>query len=222
MPRPRVLITAGPTREPLDPVRFLSNASTGAQGVALSAEALRRGYAVDLVHGPLEVPPPRGARLYPVETAREMLEACQALHPRCAVVIGAAAVSDYRPLRRLRQKRRRGNKAWTLALVPNEDILERLGRKKGGRVHAGFALESGDLVASARRKLHKKRLDWIVANRPDAIGASSSRYLLIGSDGAVQDLGKRTKASLARALFDAIEASPGFRERAQARPGACR
>ncbi len=207
--RPRILITAGPTREPLDPVRFLSNASTGAQGVALARAASERGWSVDLVHGPLQVPLPPGVRAHAVTTTREMLDACLDVHPQVDAVIGAAAVCDYRPRSIEKSKHKRGAATWSLELVPTEDILEALAAKKGRRVHAGFALETDDLVAHAADKLRRKRLDWIVANSPRAIGAGSSEYVLLGADGSRLELGTLTKEELAERLLERIEATLG-------------
>jgi phosphopantothenoylcysteine decarboxylase/phosphopantothenate--cysteine ligase len=198
----RILITAGPTREPLDPVRFISNASSGRQGVALAEEALARGLRVDFVHGPLEVEAPPGAVSHPVTTAAEMLAACVRLHPACDFLIGAAAVSDYRPREISRGKHKRDGASWTIELVPTEDILATLARSKGNRVHAGFALETDDLVANALVKLRSKSLDWLVANSPSAIGAGSSRYVLLGVDGTRQDLAAASKREVAKLLLD--------------------
>jgi phosphopantothenoylcysteine decarboxylase/phosphopantothenate--cysteine ligase len=200
-----VLITAGPTREPIDPVRFISNASTGAQGAALAAEALGRGYAVDLVHGPLEVDIPEHTKVYPVVTTREMLAVCARLYPDCDILIGAAAVSDYRPRQFLRQKRKRGPTPWTLELEPTEDILAALRQSKAKQLHAAFALETTDILENALQKLQSKDLDWIVANSPDAIGATRSSYFLLGANGTRIDLGTITKREVAKRLFDAIE-----------------
>jgi phosphopantothenoylcysteine decarboxylase/phosphopantothenate--cysteine ligase len=202
--RPRLLITAGPTREHVDPVRFLSNASTGAQGAALAEEALARGCIVDFVHGPLAVPVPAGVIAHAVVSAQDMLDAALRLHPACDAVIGAAAVSDFRPRETTAGKRKRGSGAWTLELVPTADILRALGERKGHRVHAGFALETDDLAANALRKLHEKQLDWLVANSPQAIGAAESRYLLLGRDGTQRDLGVLTKRALAAVLLDVL------------------
>lgn len=208
----RLLITAGPTREPLDPVRFISNASTGAQGAALAGEALARGWEVDVVHGPLEVPLPPGAAGHAVTTAHEMLAACLRLHPEAAAVIGAAAVSDFRPQVVLGGKRKRRQSPWRLELVPTEDILAALAAKKADRVHAGFALESDELEANALRKLAEKKLDWLVANGPEAIGAASARYVLFGAGGERRDLGTISKRELARQLLQAIEDTLGARK----------
>jgi len=207
--RVRALITAGATREPLDPVRFLSNASTGAQGAALAAEALAREWEVDLVHGHLEIPAPEGVRLHPAVTARDMLDVCRRLHPSCDVVIAAAAVSDYTPREASTRKRKRDGSVWALELVPTEDILLALRQSKGSRVHAGFALETENMERNALRKLEAKGLDWIVANGPEAIGGKASRYVLLGQGGARRDLGIATKADVARALLDALERGIG-------------
>jgi phosphopantothenoylcysteine decarboxylase/phosphopantothenate--cysteine ligase len=204
----RVLITAGPTREPLDPVRYLSNASTGAQGVALAEEALQRGWAVDLVHGPMEVPLPERVTAHAVLTAAQMLEVCRKLHPACNLVIGAAAVCDYRPVSPLGMKRKRGADPWILELVPTEDILADLGERKGNKIHVGFALETESLLKNASRKIAAKNLDWLVANPASAIGAGQAHYLILGSDGSTSDLGTITKRELARKLFDAVERGP--------------
>jgi len=202
-----MLITAGPTREPLDPVRFISNASTGAQGAALAGEAIARGWEVDLVHGPLEAEIPPGPRAHPVTTALEMLEACRELHPTALAVIGAAAVSDFRPRDASTAKRKRDGGPWLLELVPTDDILAELGRNKEGKVHAGFALEVEDRESNALRKLAEKNLDWLVLNGPEAIGAARSRFVLLGKDGARAELGLLTKKELACALLDAVEST---------------
>jgi phosphopantothenoylcysteine decarboxylase/phosphopantothenate--cysteine ligase len=204
----RVLITAGPTREPLDPVRYLSNASTGAQGVALAEEAVRRGWAVDLVHGPLEVSLPERVTAHAVLTAAQMLEVCRKLHPACNLVIGAAAVCDYRPVSPLGTKRKRGAEPWILELAPTVDILADLGKQKGSKVHVGFALETEELLENAARKVEAKNLDWLVANPASAIGASRAHYFILGSNGSVRDLGTITKRELARNLFETIEQRP--------------
>lgn len=201
----RVLITAGATREPLDPVRFISNASTGKQGAALAREAVRRGWSVNLVHGPLEVKIPMGVVSHPVGTASEMLETCRRLHPTCDVVIGAAAVSDYRPEEVLAGKRRRESRPWLVRLVPTEDILADLGKRKEGKVHVGFALETEMVPDNLLRKLREKNLDFLVANPPTAIGAPSSEYLLALPDGSIRSLGTLTKELLARTLCDEVE-----------------
>ena len=204
MARRRILILAGPTREYIDPVRYLSNASSGRQGIALAEEALGRGHQVALILGPVEMEPPSGVRTISVVSADEMLERSLELHPTCDVLISAAAVSDYRPSHFADRKHKRESGAWTLELLPNTDILEKLGERKGHRVHVGFALETENLLENSRRKLRTKGLDWIVANSPKAIEAAYGVYTLLGSDGSQRDLGRRTKRQLASALLDLI------------------
>ena len=177
----RALILSGPTREYIDPVRYLSNASSGRQGIELTNEALSRGHRVDLVQGPVSHIPPKEARVHPVVSAEEMLSRARQLHPDCDVLIGAAAVSDFRPARQQQRKwkRERTDGPLTIELVPNPDILLELGRDKGGRIHVGFALETEDLVENARRKFREKSLDWIVVNAPSAIAAEQSFYQIL-------------------------------------------
>jgi phosphopantothenoylcysteine decarboxylase/phosphopantothenate--cysteine ligase len=212
----RILITCGPTREPIDPVRYISNASSGRTGIAIAREAIERGHEVDLVLGPVEVPPPAGARVIAVTTCAEMLAACLRIHPACDAVIGAAAVADFRPAAPQSGKRRRDGGAWSLALVPNPDILRELARGKGSRVHVGFALQCEDDPATAldraREKLAEKDLDWIVLNGPIALGGEVGSYALIGRSEPPRDLGRLSKGALAAVLFDTVEKSLKERE----------
>jgi phosphopantothenoylcysteine decarboxylase/phosphopantothenate--cysteine ligase len=206
----RFLITCGPTREPLDPVRYLSNGSSGRTGLAIAGEALARGHTVDLVLGPVELAPPQGARVVPVITCAEMLAACLDLHGSAEAVVGAAAVCDFRPAASSARKRRREAGAWNLELVANPDILRELGARKGSRVHAGFALETGEAAESlrrARRKLEEKGLDWIVVNSPEALGGEGGSYHLLGRSGPPESLGALSKRDLARRLIQAVENS---------------
>ncbi len=207
----RILITSGPTQEPLDSVRYLSNASSGRTGAALAEEAIRRGHEVDLVLGPAEVPPPSGARVFRVLTCAEMLDACRRLHGDCDALIGAAAVADFRPAHPLFGKKDRGESPWTIELVPNPDILAELRPLKGRRIHAGFALEAveglDEALPRARMKLEKKGLDWIVVNTPGALGGESGAYLVLGSAGPPIRWDEISKRELARRLLDLIEKS---------------
>lgn len=217
----RVLLTAGPTREPIDPVRYLSNASSGRTGLAIAREALRRGHTIDLVLGPIEAAPPDGANVVRVITAREMLDACRRLHPHAEIVIGAAAVCDFRPARILTEKVQRTAEGWTLDLEPNADILADLGGAKGPRVHIGFALEAApSLEAAASRaaqKLVSKRLDWIIVNLPEALGRPDGSYLALGAGGEKADWGRLAKEEMAARLFDMAEKTlklaPGFSDK---------
>ena len=200
----RVLITAGPTREPIDPVRFLSNHSTGGMGFALAEETLRRGHEALLVLGPVGDQPPVGAEVYGVETASEMLAAVLDFLERADAVICAAAVSDFRPARSHAHKLRRGELT-TLELVENPDVAAEVGRRRGPRPLAIFALETAeDALASANRKLERKNADLCVLNSPAAIGSDRARFRIVQRDGTVSDLGEIAKAELARALLDRL------------------
>jgi len=171
----RVLITAGPTREYLDPVRYLSNDSSGRMGFAIAAAAARRGMRVTLVHGPVELPVPPGVRAVRVVSAADMLEACLKLWPRQDALIMAAAVADYTPIRRARFKRKKSRRPVTVRLKPTPDILAELSRRRRpDQIVVGFALEDRDARRRARKKLEQKRLDAIILNRPSAIGSTES------------------------------------------------
>ena len=201
----RVLVTAGPTREWIDPVRFLSNESSGRMGLAIAAEAARRGAEVALVAGPIDLPTPRGVRRIDVETAAQMLAACRREFARCDALFMSAAVADWRPQRRRRTKWRKpvdlGASA-TLDLVRNPDILRLLARRKAGRLVVGFALETGNGLQRAREKLVEKGADYIVLNGPAALRARRTSATLIGRDGVVARLDDCTKEKLARVLVD--------------------
>lgn len=202
--KPRFLVTAGPTREHLDPVRFLSNPSSGKMGYALARAALRAGARVTLVSGPVALKAPRGARLVRVETAEEMRRAVWRLARDADVVIMAAAVADYRPRERLRRKIKKGSRTMRVELVRTADILAGLGARKGERFLVGFAAETGDPRREARRKLEAKNLDLIVANdvsRPGAgFGSDRNEVFLIDGDGRCEKIPLTTKASLARRI----------------------
>jgi phosphopantothenoylcysteine decarboxylase/phosphopantothenate--cysteine ligase len=160
----RVLVTAGPSREPLDPVRFLSNRSSGKMGYAVARIARRRGAEVTLVSGPTALAPPAGVSVVSVTTAREMQRAVVSAYAKATTVVMTAAVADYRPERTAAQKVTKDAATGSLRLVRNPDILRELGRNRGSRVLIGFAAETHDVRARAARKLREKRLDLIVAN----------------------------------------------------------
>ena len=207
MRRRRVLISAGPTREWLDPVRYLSNESTGYLGARLAAEALARGHRVTVVCGPVSEPLPRGARVVPVTDSRQMERAMRREARGADAVIMAAAVADFRPARPSRTKlARRGILRLRLEATP--DIVARLPRRPG-QVVAGFALEIGRVLPRADRKLREKRLDLIVAQDAAAgspFGRRTMRAWLLGRDGSVTGLGRVAKPAIARALLDKVEA----------------
>lgn len=161
----RVLITAGPTREHLDPVRYLTNGSSGKMGYALATAAVRRGWEVDLVSGPVELNAPAGVDLVRVISAQEMFEACASRFEACDVFVAVAAVADFRPKYRADQKQTKLETDSILELEPTVDILKTLGgRRRDGQLIVGFAAETHDLDAKAPAKLIAKGCDWIVAN----------------------------------------------------------
>lgn len=180
-PRPlRVVITAGPTREYLDSVRFISNPSSGKMGYAIAAAAAEAGHRVTLITGPVELPPPRGVHIIRVETAAEMLRATMRAFRQADAAVFAAAVCDYRPRRRAAHKLPKKQSAHTLELVPTADIAAACGRIKGRRITIAFALEDHDGHRHAEQKLRRKNCDAIVLNEPSAIGSEviSSEYLI--------------------------------------------
>ncbi len=167
----RVIVTAGPTLEPMDPVRYIGNRSSGKMGYAVAAEAQRRGAAVTLVSGPSALEAPRGVQMVRVATALEMREALLARFAEADVLIMAAAVSDYRPAHPTAEKFKKGPTTLSLALTANPDILQELSRHRERQILVGFAAETDHLESEAQRKLDEKGLDLIVANdvsRPDA------------------------------------------------------
>jgi phosphopantothenoylcysteine decarboxylase / phosphopantothenate---cysteine ligase len=209
-----VVVTAGGTREPIDPVRFIGNRSSGKMGYAVAAEAARRGAVVDLVAGPTALPDPPGVAVHRVETALEMRDAVLPLARRAAVVVKAAAVADYRPAdyRDEKIKKEEGGLD-AVALVRNPDILAELGAQRGGEARpllVGFAAETHDEEAQGRAKLARKRLDLIVVNRvdgPDAgFDVDTNRALLLGADGGRSEVPLTSKAALAAVLCDRVEA----------------
>ncbi len=197
---PSFLITAGPTREYIDPVRYLSNASTGKMGYALADAARRMGCPVILVTGPVGLKPPRGVACVPVVSAREMFAAVKKNLSRADIVIGAAAVADYRPASARRHKIKKSGRAMTLRLVPNPDILAYAGRRKGRRVIVGFALESRRLKNEALRKMKEKDLDMIVGNGPSSIGSDMTTVHLFHRAGKATVIRHAGKNAVARRI----------------------
>jgi phosphopantothenoylcysteine decarboxylase/phosphopantothenate--cysteine ligase len=204
----RVLVTAGPTREPIDPVRYISNRSSGRMGYALAAAAARRGAQVTLVSGPTALAPPPAAGFVPVQTAEEMREAVLHHAERASIVIKAAAVADYRVPHPAEQKIK-GKRDLTLVLTPNPDILaEVAARAGGGTFIVGFAAETHDVVANARAKLQAKGIDLLVANdvsrRDIGFDAEDNEVLLIDRWGGGRTLPRMPKAAVADAILDEI------------------
>jgi len=201
----RYLITAGPTREAIDPVRFLSNRSSGRMGYALAENLASRGHEVMLVSGPTNLPCPEGVRRIQVESALEMLESCVQEWPFCDGVIGVAAVADYRPKSASQKKlKRQVGEDLVLQLEPNPDILATLASTKGERLAVGFALETDNAEQEALRKMSAKRLDYLILNGVEAQGATSSRVELFHQQGERTVLGPADKKQLAIDLLDII------------------
>lgn len=202
----RVLITAGPTREPIDPVRYISNPSTGKMGFAIAAAAQERGADVVLVSGPVELANPEGVEVHRVQTALEMMQASAAFFPQCDIAIFTAAVSDMRPVHVSDRKLKKGRddaKLANIELTQNPDILKTLAHQKGDQVVIGFAAETDDVIANATKKLNEKGADMIVANdvsEGKGFGADDNRASFVfkvdGAD-AVESLPVMTKRALA-------------------------
>jgi phosphopantothenoylcysteine decarboxylase/phosphopantothenate--cysteine ligase len=204
-----VLVTAGPTREALDPVRYLSNRSSGKMGFAVAREAARRGAAVCLVAGPTALEPPAGVEFVPVTTALEMEAAVRERFSSCRVLVMAAAVADYRAEKALPEKRKKSDREWAPRLVPTPDILKGLKPlKRRGQFVCGFAAETERVAANARAKLRAKGLDLIAANDVSKAGSGfdsdRNALTLLWPDGSAAPLPEASKAQCARALWDAI------------------
>ncbi|CAI8284953.1 MAG: Coenzyme A biosynthesis bifunctional protein CoaBC [Opitutia bacterium UBA7350] len=206
----RCLITAGPTREFLDPVRFLSNPSTGKMGYALAEAALRLGWNVDLVAGPVNLPEPEGTIFYPVVSAEEMYHQVDALFDACDLFIMAAAVSDFRPSQYLPQKEKKSVASLRLELEPTRDILATLAERKLNQTVVGFAAETENLEPNARAKLVAKNCDFIVANdlsQPGAgFAADTNTVIFLAANGSNETLGPALKTDLATQIIDRLAA----------------
>jgi phosphopantothenoylcysteine decarboxylase / phosphopantothenate---cysteine ligase len=201
----KAVVTAGPTHEPIDPVRFLANRSSGKQGYAIAAALADAGANTVLVSGPVEIEPPKGPRLVKVETARQMWAACEAELP-ADIAVCAAAVADWRPASLANAKIKKKDAAPNLALVENPDILATLSRHtKRPSLVIGFAAETDDLIANAKAKLAAKDCDWMVANDVGGhvMGGDSNAVHLLSRSG-VEDWPEMPKADVARRLVDRI------------------
>ena len=203
-----VLVTAGPTHEPIDPVRYLTNRSSGKMGYAIAQEASDRGAQTILVSGPAALTAPRGVEVIQVETALQMRAVMLDHLPKATVVIKAAAVSDYRLSRPSTSKVKKSEKSQTLELVPNPDILKEIGAQKEARIVVGFAAETGDLLRRAGRKLKEKNLDLIVANDVTWEGAGFSHdtnhVIMIDLYGEIEEVLLSPKRQVARRILDRV------------------
>lgn len=181
----RVLITSGPTRQYLDPVRYLTNASTGRMGKALAEAALAQGHDVVIVSGPVEVGYPQGARVVDVVSTDEMMAAAAAEFEKCEGLIGAAAPCDYRPVRVANHKIAKTGLPVDLHLIETDDIVATLGQRKGNRWVVGFALETEDHRLRALAKLERKHCDLVVSNGAEAISSLDNSVEILAPDGVI-------------------------------------
>lgn len=207
------VVTAGPTREPLDPVRFLSNPSSGKMGYALAAALRDAGARVTLISGPTALEAPSGVKVVRVTTALEMLAAARTAWAKCRVYVSAAAVSDFRPAKVSGRKVKKGEAASVLELAPNPDILKTLAARKGRRVLVGFAAETEALAANAQAKLAAKKLDLLVGNlvggARGAFGADDNQATLFWPGRPAEPLPRMPKDELARRIAAEIAALAG-------------
>ena len=206
-----ILVTAGPTYEPIDPVRFLGNRSSGKMGFAIAAAAARRGASVTLVSGPVQLAAPAGVRRIDVTTAREMYDTVLKEFDATDVLIMAAAVADFTPAAVATTKIKRDKvhgDSWDIACVKNPDILRAASERKKHQMMVGFALETDDELAHARRKLTEKRLDLVVMNNPNvdgaAFGADTNVVTLLAADGTTEELPRKAKAEVANDILDRV------------------
>jgi len=207
----KVLVTAAGTIEPIDPVRYIGNRSSGRMGYAIAAEAARRGAEVALVSGPSALSEPAGVRTIHIETAAQMRSAVLAEFPACDIVIKAAAVADYRAREVAENKIKKDEDVLTLVLEKNPDILKELGGlKQPGQILVGFAAETQNLLAYAKQKLEKKNLDFIVANdvtKPNAgFNAETNLIKILSRDGRVEEFPLQSKVALAGIILDRVTA----------------
>ena len=204
----RCLISAGPTREFFDPVRFMSNPSTGKMGYALAGAALKMGWQVDLVSGPVSLPAPDGAAIHRVVTGEEMLARIDPLFDACDILIMTAALMDYRPREYSAKKIKKSGQSWVVQLDPVVDILKTVAARKKDQLVVGFAAETENVTARGREKLVRKNADFIVANQvgtPGAGFAADTNFVtLIGHRGFSLDIGPACKHEIADQLIAAF------------------
>ncbi|MFT6833676.1 MAG: phosphopantothenoylcysteine decarboxylase/phosphopantothenate--cysteine ligase [Planctomycetota bacterium] len=202
---PHIIITAGPTREYIDPVRYLSNESSGTMGFAIARAAVARGFRVTLIAGPVHQPTPEGVTRVDVVSALDMLAAMQEHFPSADAIFMAAAVGDFRPRERFEgkwKKKEEGGEGTVLALIENPDLLATIAADKGDRKVIAFALETSDGEARAAKKLVRKNADYIVLNSAAALNAASSTVTLIDANGMVWKREDRPKDETAVALME--------------------
>jgi phosphopantothenoylcysteine decarboxylase / phosphopantothenate---cysteine ligase len=201
----RILITSGPTREYLDPVRYLTNGSSGQMGAALAAAAIEAGHEALVVSGPVEVKYPAAAEVVKVASTEEMLAACRKIFPNCDGLIAAAAPCDYRPIAVAVQKIRKTGQPLHLELVETPDVLATLAAEKKLQWLVAFALETDDQRRRALEKLARKNCDLVVLNGPQAIEAAETQVEILGRDGRVLGRFSGSKSEAARKIFAVIQ-----------------
>ena len=201
----RILLTSGPTRQYLDPVRYLSNGSSGRMGKALAEAALEAGHEVVIVSGPVEVQYPPAARVLPVISTEEMLEACLGVFPQCDGLIAAAAPCDYRPKVVAAQKIRKTGGTLDVQFVETPDIVARLAAVRTSQWMVAFALETEDLRMRAMQKLERKKCDLIVVNGPAAMYAADTKIEVIDAQGEILAAVAGSKRRVAKALLRLIQ-----------------
>jgi phosphopantothenoylcysteine decarboxylase/phosphopantothenate--cysteine ligase len=203
-----IIVTAGPNAEPIDPVRFITNRSTGKMGFAMARVAWRRGANVTLVSGPTSLDPPRGVRFSSVRTALEMQKTILDHYPTATIIVSAAAIADYRPARVAPQKIKKMDGNFSIELTRNPDILGELSAQKGNRLHVGFATETENVLENAARKLHIKNLDMIVANDVTQEGAGFAHdtniVTIIDRTERRETLPLMSKDEVAHAVYDRL------------------
>jgi phosphopantothenoylcysteine decarboxylase/phosphopantothenate--cysteine ligase len=204
--RSNFLITAGGTREYIDPVRFISNASSGRMGYELARAAADAGHNVTLITAPTNLSLPKEVKAVEVVSANEMFEQVMGRFDGCDCLVMAGAVSDYTPLRPARMKLKKSNEVITLKLKPTPDILKwAAGHKRQNQIVVGFALEDRNLRVNAQRKLREKNLDMIVANRPEVIGQAEAAVEIKIARGRWLSVGRTSKRAIARKIVRLIE-----------------
>jgi len=215
----RVLITAGPTEEIIDPIRFITNRSSGKMGYALARVALRRGAEVTLISGPTRIPSPRGARLVKVTSAQEMKKEVLANFDGASIVVKAAAVADFRPKKITKNKIKKSKADLFLNLEKTTDILKELGKRKKNRILVGFSAETENLVENTLKKLKGKNLDLVVANDVSASGAGfdvdTNIVKIIDKQGKIEDLPLLGKERVAEKIWDRVSELMKSREKQQ-------
>jgi phosphopantothenoylcysteine decarboxylase / phosphopantothenate---cysteine ligase len=202
----RFLITAGPTREPIDPVRYLSNRSSGKMGYAIAEAAVEAGHDTVLISGPVNLDPPNGVKLISASTGDEMFEAVHQHIPNCDVLVMSAAVADYRPANVAKQKIKKSEANRSLELIPTQDVLASLAKRDRKFLVVGFAAETENMEANALKKLREKNCDVIVANDArTAMEGDENEVTIFFSDGEKENISRAPKKIIARELVKIFE-----------------